>query len=366
MQLISTRAGAAPIPVPDIHPQMVDSFVEIIAVGCRGLSAYNFLPIQNSHLTFEIGSRSVKGGARGAVRAETASSRRPNGSNPNYLERIVLPVQLPLNPLYSPQLLVMLTDHRLGGLLKPMVGSFSVCLSSKMPWSPNYKPPATAQLMGESSGAQSSAVLVDAADDAAGGAEEAKSGEVSQNILTPIAPVMTFPSAASSANAHGVSVDEVIRAQASSVDTGAGVFGALMHVEAKSSRTAVRAVSDSSAGAGDPWKASAIAEVEGSGGEEDEDDIDPDVEEIWEQEEPLWMRGRETWNSSIEERFGSLPFETYDLTIGSAALSKVGVRVGSWFALPYVCMLGPGPIGAVPVVCLVISFFKRVMCFSST
>ncbi len=50
-------------------------------------------------------------------------------------------MKLPSNPLFAPTLNLTVRDTRLGGLLKPIIATASVPLSSKIPGSRDYKPP---------------------------------------------------------------------------------------------------------------------------------------------------------------------------------------------------------------------------------
>ena len=45
---------------------------------------------------------------------KTGHSCRPSGSNPNFLTRLVRPIQIPCDPTFAPALNVIVKDSRLG------------------------------------------------------------------------------------------------------------------------------------------------------------------------------------------------------------------------------------------------------------
>lgn len=137
--------------------------VEIIALGCRNLAPYKFIPIYRPFVEFDHGDR---GHAR--TLSATKQSKFPSGSDPNFLEvtqrnaplptvlavydqclhvmcvtlarslslsqRIVVPIELPKNALYAPSLNVRVKDVRFGGFMKPVIGTTSIPLATKIPW----------------------------------------------------------------------------------------------------------------------------------------------------------------------------------------------------------------------------------------
>lgn len=68
-------------------------------------------------------------------------SSKPTGRNANFLERIVKSIELPEDTLFTPQLNIRVYDNIYGGLKTELVGSISVPLSRKLPWSQDYQPP---------------------------------------------------------------------------------------------------------------------------------------------------------------------------------------------------------------------------------
>jgi hypothetical protein len=108
--------------VPEtIQPVMEDWFVEVIVVGLRNMAPYQLTPILNPFLEFDCGDKT-----RSTDFRATKPSKVPSGTDPNFLERMLLPVKIPRDPLYAPSLNITVKDSRLGGLLKPVIGD--VCL----------------------------------------------------------------------------------------------------------------------------------------------------------------------------------------------------------------------------------------------
>ena len=56
-------------------------------------------------------------------------------------QRVFVPVKLADNPIFAPTLNLTIRDTRLGGISKPIIGTASIPLSAKLPWSPTYQPP---------------------------------------------------------------------------------------------------------------------------------------------------------------------------------------------------------------------------------
>ena len=51
------------------------------------------------------------------------------------------PMNLPVAPVFSPSVTIIVRDMRLGGMVKTIVGIATVHLSDKIPWFTEYKPP---------------------------------------------------------------------------------------------------------------------------------------------------------------------------------------------------------------------------------
>merc|ERR1711871_865607 len=118
----------------------------MIVVGLRNLAPYKFQGMVNPYLEIEPGT------AHGEKKAEvtvTKASRKPNPSNPNILERFLIDVSLPVNPIFTQPLFLRVYDKRLGGFSKPMVAAGVIDLESKIPGSKTYKPPQSIDIYNE-------------------------------------------------------------------------------------------------------------------------------------------------------------------------------------------------------------------------
>ncbi|RMX64262.1 hypothetical protein DD238_006948 [Peronospora effusa] len=119
-----------------ILPRNRKAFLEITVLGLRNMEPYQFLPIQLPFIEFVLGGKE-----HAAQEMITEKSKRPSGSNPNFLQRIVKEVELPENAHFAPRLNIIVKDTRLGGFQTPIIGSASIEMSTKIPWSKHYRPP---------------------------------------------------------------------------------------------------------------------------------------------------------------------------------------------------------------------------------
>ncbi|RLN96364.1 hypothetical protein BBJ28_00020588, partial [Nothophytophthora sp. Chile5] len=121
-------------PPESIRPPAEDKFVEIMCLGCRGLKPKGFMPVNTPFAKFEIGETTKTNQPK-----FTNPSSKPSSRNPNFLQRVIVPVRMPLDSLFAPRLNITVFDQQLGGFYKPVLGVCSVDLSRKMPFS-NGKP----------------------------------------------------------------------------------------------------------------------------------------------------------------------------------------------------------------------------------
>lgn len=119
-----------------IAPKTRKAFLEITVLGLRSMEPFQFLPIQLPFIEFVLGGKD-----HAAQEMITEKSKRPSGSNPNFLQRIVKEVELPINAHFAPRMNIIVKDTRLGGFQTPIIASASIEMSSKIPWSKNYRPP---------------------------------------------------------------------------------------------------------------------------------------------------------------------------------------------------------------------------------
>ncbi|GMF53162.1 unnamed protein product [Phytophthora fragariaefolia] len=117
-------------PPESIRPPAEEAFVEVMCLGCRGLQPAGFMPINTPFAKFEIGEITKTNQPK-----FTNPSSKPSSRNPNFLQRIIVPVKMPLDSLFAPRLNITVYDQLLGGFYKPIIGVCAVDLSRKMPLS---------------------------------------------------------------------------------------------------------------------------------------------------------------------------------------------------------------------------------------
>jgi hypothetical protein len=119
-----------------IVPKTRKAYLELTVLGLRSMEPFQFLPIQLPFVEFILGGKD-----HASQEMITERSKRPSGNNPNFLQRIVKEVELPENAHFAPRLNIIVKDTRLGGFQTPIIGSASIEMTTKIPWSPHYKPP---------------------------------------------------------------------------------------------------------------------------------------------------------------------------------------------------------------------------------
>ncbi len=137
-QLITKEDAKQRVPVipPTIQPEYEDWYCEITVLGLRSVEPYAFMAPQNPYIEFDVGQRKHSTEVK-----KTATSNKPSGSDPNFCERVVLPVRVPTNPIFAPSLNMKVYDSRLGGFSTPLLGTASIPLENKIPGSDSYQPP---------------------------------------------------------------------------------------------------------------------------------------------------------------------------------------------------------------------------------
>lgn len=283
VELIPGMAGQETIAEapPSIEPQMRSAVIEVIAVGCRDLAPYNFLPIQAPYLHFEIDSHKT------VYKSRSQISKRPSPQNPNFLDRILINVQLPLKSIYASPLCISVKDSRLGGFVKPTVGVCAIDLVQKLPWCKDtYEKPCSQTFISE-----------DAVDDFAVEPDSPfkESGSSRKDSVSQKANNLQMQRQQERAEDDFIahlpppSVDEYIKARRKEDDTGAGVFGALHHIKV----TGMKPQKGPETAFSDPdWSL---------------DDGDTP---------PSWAINRKKLEGDLESELTTAPFETYPLMRG--------------------------------------------------
>jgi hypothetical protein len=258
-------------------------FIEFLVIGIRDMAPYDFLPMQAPFIGLELSSFGSK------YKSMTATSKKPDPSNPNYLEKIIMPVTLPDNALFSTPLQIKAHDTRLGGFLKPIVGVCQIDLTHKLPWCEAlYIPPRKDLFF------QDVTDKAKKADGSDGGVLPGANGDPVAMKTLELANKRKAELAQDDfiASQEPVSVEQYIQDRIAMEDTGAGVFGALNHIRADGSAKKKRTAEDFF--------------------------IDPDWAGDADEGEqpPNWAIGRKKLPAELETELGTTPFETYALTRG--------------------------------------------------
>jgi hypothetical protein len=249
-----------------IVPATRKAFIEITVLGLRNLEPFQFLPIQLPFIEFVLGGKD-----HASQEMITEKSKRPSGANPNFLQRIVKPIDLPVNAHFAPRLNIIVKDTRLGGFQTPIIGSASIEMTSKIPWSKHYRPPQSdtfAQIELDS-------------------ASEAEDDDEDDGVGAPLL-----------GKKHKIDDFEDDDPNLDSVDNGAGVFGALKSMGV-----------DFDPNGNFDDQASRLS----SNNPADEDDEDHTKK---------YLKHRELLEGDLESELKTTPFEKYALYIGKKKKKK--------------------------------------------
>jgi hypothetical protein len=109
--------------LPSIIPETRQAFIEFLAIGIRDMAPFNFQSMQAPFMEITLQSFDT------TYKSATQTSKRPDPSNPNFLERLVIPVQLPQESIFASPLQIQAKDTRLGGYLKVLKKSKEIVFS---------------------------------------------------------------------------------------------------------------------------------------------------------------------------------------------------------------------------------------------
>lgn len=286
------------LPKNAIKPDARKAYLEIIAVGCRDMAPYNFMPMVNPYLEFTLDIMGQKS------KESTAPSKRPNPSNPNFLERIVMEVNLPEKAIFASPLKISAHDTRLGGYLKPEVGVGSIKIQQKIPWWPYDEPLDDTPHPPSYVAPQSQIFAADVTDRGAGasglscvalgaGAAGIEMVDKTSNEVQELENKRQEAKEADDfvSTLEPPSVDEFVHARMAKEETGAGVFGALRHINVKGEVTAGKTAAEKAF-------------------------TDPDWSQDDSDQPPPWSINRDVLEAELEQELKTTPFETYPLTRG--------------------------------------------------
>jgi hypothetical protein len=276
--------------IPTIRPTLRQAYIEILAIGLRDMKPFNFQAMVSPFLEMELECIDKK------VMIQTDHSKRPSPEDCNFLQRLIMPVMLPNNALFATPMALRARDTRLGGYLKPEVGVGEVDLTHKIPWSKSYRPPQSDIFFQDVMNMAAGFVAAGDGTEAGGGAEEMKGNELDatgkqakelydkrQNEMKQDEFILTQQPLEA--------LDSLIKQRINELDVGAGVFGALSHLELPEYGGKHKKVANDY-----------FAEIN-----LDEDEVD---------EPPKYMLGRRVLPYELEEELKTTPFETYFLYRG--------------------------------------------------
>lgn len=284
-QLIPKVTPDMIIPDPiDIKPTLRTAYIEIIALGVRNMAPFQFQSMVSPFLELSIECPDKK------MQIETDTSKRPSPDNPNFLQRLIMEVQLPDNALFAVPMMMRARDKRLGGFSKPEVGVGYIDMVDKIPWSKTYKAP------------QTDIFFVDEYDRNAGyktgGADESKADDdvvLDAGAKKAIEMLETRQQVAEEddfiTTQEPIDVEKFLKDRINELDDGAGVFGALAHLELPEYGGKRRKTADDFF-----------------------EEIDWDEESVDEPEK--YMLDRRVLDSDLEEELKTTPFESYFLMRG--------------------------------------------------
>lgn len=147
--LIRKRDLAEKFSLPRIiTPTTKQAWVEVTCLGVRQLKAHRLRTPQEPFVRMDVPAANDKG-----AWFKTRSSSVPCGRNANFLERKIMPVEMPEDALYAQHMDCRVYDSRVGlstGLQNPLLGACSIDLAKKMPWNSGDFVPPQMELFSES------------------------------------------------------------------------------------------------------------------------------------------------------------------------------------------------------------------------
>jgi hypothetical protein len=286
-QLIAKTTPDMVIPKPlSIEPSLKKAYIEIIALGIRNMQPFQFQGMVSPFLELSIECPKKK------MQIETENSKRPSPDNPNFLQRLIMEVELPDNALFAVPLMMRARDNRLGGFSKPEVGVGYIDMVDKIPWSKSYKAPQTDIFFVDEYDRNAGYKTGEGLEGGGGGDKEPvldaaalKAVEMLENrqLQTDEDDFITTQ--------EPIDVEKFLKERINELDDGAGVFGALAHLELPEYGGKRRKTADDFF-----------------------EEIDWDEESVDEPEK--YMIDRQVLNSDLEEELKTTPFESYLLMRG--------------------------------------------------
>ena len=128
---------------PSIVPQCRNAWIDCHLVGIRNLLKIGTFPIHRPYMKLNVYDTKKEE----MRRTQTTNIRTPNPADPNFLDRQMLDITMPEDPLYTPALEITVWDQGISGRAK-MLGCYALSLHNKLPWNPqDYKLPRSHQIL---------------------------------------------------------------------------------------------------------------------------------------------------------------------------------------------------------------------------
>jgi hypothetical protein len=272
---------------PSIVPPTRDAYVEMIIIGLRNLQPFNFQAIQNPFLEIELPQDDGKTSV-----TVTKSSRKPTPSSPNFLERFVIPIKVPVNPIFTQPLFIRVVDTRLGGLTKPVVANGVIDLVSKVPGSKFYIAPQSLDVYVDNDYSDAPPPTAKTSKDGKAMVDYNQVKVAVANIKSQREAVLDEDDYIATQMQHPEG-EKLVQDRKLQEDNGAGLFGALQHLDLSKVEERKRNIAMYN-------------------------DADSDDDNFYDDEEtqPKWMKDRVVLPGDLEEELAKKPFECYTLYRG--------------------------------------------------
>jgi len=342
---------------PSIQPEFRKAAVEIICIGIRDMAPYACFPIQIPSMKFTIDGVATldqmdkEGNVSVAVRPtvyqrDTATSKKPSPANANFLERIVVDLELPIDTIFTPPLKISVIDTRLGGFSTPEVGRCVVPLYDKCPWDKKTYVKRNMDMFcmdaNKDAANERASVLEqkhqiakdrvamaagtkfltsgggkEVEDDKSPGVKDVREEEKNETEGKEEVPLKLQK------DENDMTPSELLAYRKGKSDKGCGVFPAMHHVSDEDNML-IKMEKERKRKMAERKKRVAERERKRQLGliVLEEDDNDDDLEE----EIPSYMKERQTLDEELECQFPDTPFDTYKLHLGS--------KIGALFMAP--------------------------------
>ena len=144
VQVVTKTEDMKNIPsAPHIVPPCRNAWIDCHLVGIRNLLKIGSFPIHRPYIKLNVYDTKKEE----MYWAQTVNIRTPNPTNPNFLDRQILDISLPEDPLFTPALEITVWDQGISGRAK-MLGSYALNLHNKLPWNPQeYRLPRSHQIL---------------------------------------------------------------------------------------------------------------------------------------------------------------------------------------------------------------------------